>query len=190
MTQSPASEPDPGFAPGTRIASVDALRGLVITLMIFVNDLGISPSTPSWLRHIGDTDAMTLPDIVFPAFLFIVGVSVALAFSRALAEGQTRGQLLWKALGRTFVLLVMGVVLVNMEHHEPWPRGLWGFLAYIAIFLALGMIPLSPRWQGALPYSLLVEPDGKIVYAHQGAIDPEELRKIIFDDPYMGRIFK
>jgi peroxiredoxin len=49
---------------------------------------------------------------------------------------------------------------------------------------------IDPQWQGALPYSLLVEPGGKIVYAHQGAIDPERLRKVIFDDPYMGRIFK
>jgi peroxiredoxin len=49
---------------------------------------------------------------------------------------------------------------------------------------------IDPKWQGALPYSLLVEPGGKIVYAHQGAIDPSELKKIIFNDPYMGRIFK
>ena len=35
-----------------------------------------------------------------------------------------------------------------------------------------------------------IEPGGKIIYAHQGAINPEELRKIIFDDPYMGRIYK
>lgn len=49
---------------------------------------------------------------------------------------------------------------------------------------------IDPQWQGALPYSLLVEPGGKIVYAHQGAIDPAELKKIIFDDPYMGRIYK
>ncbi len=49
---------------------------------------------------------------------------------------------------------------------------------------------IDPKWQGALPYSLLVEPGGKVVYAHQGAIDPMELKKIIFDDPYMGRIFK
>ena len=52
------------------------------------------------------------------------------------------------------------------------------------------MDAIDPRWQGALPYSLLVEPGGRIVYAHQGAIDPEQLRKIIFDDPYMGRIYK
>jgi peroxiredoxin len=52
------------------------------------------------------------------------------------------------------------------------------------------MEAIDPKWQGALPYSILVDPGGKIVYAHQGAIDPEELRKIIFDDPYMGRIYK
>jgi thiol-disulfide isomerase/thioredoxin len=49
---------------------------------------------------------------------------------------------------------------------------------------------VDPKWDGALPYTLLVEPDGKIVYAHQGAIDAEELRKIIFDNPMMGRIYK
>jgi peroxiredoxin len=52
------------------------------------------------------------------------------------------------------------------------------------------METIDPHWQGALPYSLLIEPGGKIVYAHEGAIDPEQLRKLIFDDPYMGRIFK
>jgi peroxiredoxin len=52
------------------------------------------------------------------------------------------------------------------------------------------METIDPKWQGALPYSLVVEPGGKIIYAHQGAIDPEQLRKLIFDSPYMGRIFK
>lgn len=49
---------------------------------------------------------------------------------------------------------------------------------------------VDPKWDGALPYTMLVDPDGKIVYAHQGAIDYDELRKIIFDDPLMGRIYK
>jgi len=49
---------------------------------------------------------------------------------------------------------------------------------------------IDPKWQGALPYTLLVEPGGKIVYAKQGPIDPEELRKIIFNDPYIGRLYK
>ena len=49
---------------------------------------------------------------------------------------------------------------------------------------------IDPKWKGALPYTLLVEPGGKIVYAKQGAIDAEELRKIIFNDPFIGRLYK
>ncbi len=49
---------------------------------------------------------------------------------------------------------------------------------------------IDPQWQGALPYSLLLEPGGKVVYARQGTIDPGQLKKVIFDDPYMGRIYK
>ncbi len=49
---------------------------------------------------------------------------------------------------------------------------------------------VDPKWDGALPYTLLVDPDGKIVYTHQGAIDLEELRKVIWNHPMMGRIYK
>jgi len=49
---------------------------------------------------------------------------------------------------------------------------------------------IDPRWQGALPYTLLVEPGGKIVYSHEGAIDREALRKMIFNDPFIGRLYK
>jgi thiol-disulfide isomerase/thioredoxin len=52
------------------------------------------------------------------------------------------------------------------------------------------MDAIDPKWQGALPYTLLVEPGGKIVYAQQGVIVPEELKKIIFNDHFMGRIYK
>ena len=49
---------------------------------------------------------------------------------------------------------------------------------------------VDPKWQGALPYTILVDPGGKVVYAHQGAIDPEKLKQIIFDDPLIGRVYK
>jgi peroxiredoxin len=49
---------------------------------------------------------------------------------------------------------------------------------------------VDPKWDGALPYTLLVDPDGKIVYTHQGAINFEELRKVIWNNPMMGRIYK
>jgi thiol-disulfide isomerase/thioredoxin len=49
---------------------------------------------------------------------------------------------------------------------------------------------VDPKWDGALPYTMLVDPDGKIIYAKQGIIDPEALKKIIFNVPMMGRIYK
>jgi thiol-disulfide isomerase/thioredoxin len=49
---------------------------------------------------------------------------------------------------------------------------------------------VDPKWDGALPYTMLVDPNGKIIYGKQGIIDPEALKKIIWDDPTMGRIYK
>lgn len=49
---------------------------------------------------------------------------------------------------------------------------------------------VNPAWTGALPYTILIEPGGKIVYAKQGIINEEELRKIIFNDPLIGRLYK
>jgi peroxiredoxin len=48
---------------------------------------------------------------------------------------------------------------------------------------------VDPNWQGALPYTLLVEPGGKIIYARQGPIDPAEMKKRIVDDPAIGRYY-
>jgi predicted acyltransferase len=129
-----------------------------------VNDLAGALQAPAWLRHVGiDADAMHLPDLVFPAFLFIAGVSIPLAFGRALARGQTRRQLRGKILGRTLALLVMGVVMANMEEHEPWARGRWGVLAYGALFLAFAVVPGKPgraaNWCQAPPGGSLPDTD-------------------------------
>jgi len=48
---------------------------------------------------------------------------------------------------------------------------------------------IDPAWQGALPYTILVEPGGKIVYAKQGAINPAEMKKIIVDHLLIGRYY-
>ncbi|ULQ52939.1 redoxin domain-containing protein [Flavihumibacter fluvii] len=48
---------------------------------------------------------------------------------------------------------------------------------------------IDPNWQGALPYTILIEPGGKIVYAKQGTIDPAAMKTIIIDHPLIGRYF-
>lgn len=48
---------------------------------------------------------------------------------------------------------------------------------------------IDPKWQGALPYTVLVEPGGKIVYAQQGIIEPAQMKKNIVDHPLIGRVY-
>ena len=49
---------------------------------------------------------------------------------------------------------------------------------------------LDPEWGGALPYTILVEPGGKVVYRKQGPFDISELKKAIVDNHMIGRIYK
>jgi thiol-disulfide isomerase/thioredoxin len=49
---------------------------------------------------------------------------------------------------------------------------------------------IDPKWQGALPYTILVEPGGKIVYGKQGAINVAEIKRKIVDNPLIGRFYK
>jgi predicted acyltransferase len=126
---------------GSRIISVDVLRGLTILLMIFVNDLG--RGAPSWMHHIQPpgADGMTLADVVFPAFLFIVGVSIPLAFERARTAGKSTWALFGHVLIRTAGLLFMGVIVYNSEDSQTRGQPLWGVLAFIAIILAWCDVP-------------------------------------------------
>jgi predicted acyltransferase len=133
------SRPAPGA--GERVASVDALRGLTILLMIFVNDLG--RGAPSWMHHIRPprADGMTLADVVFPSFLFIVGVSIPIAFERARAAGRSLGARLGHVATRTAGLLVLGVVELNSGHDRTLGPRLWGLLAFTAAILAWCAVP-------------------------------------------------
>ena len=48
---------------------------------------------------------------------------------------------------------------------------------------------IDPKWQGALPYTLLIEPNGKVVFSKQGSLTPQELKKLIVDHPMIGRVY-
>ena len=48
---------------------------------------------------------------------------------------------------------------------------------------------IDPNWTGALPYTLLVEPGGKIVYAKQGTIDAMEMKTLIVENKSIGRFY-
>jgi heparan-alpha-glucosaminide N-acetyltransferase len=99
-----------------RILSIDALRGITILTMIFVNELAGVSDIPGWMKHMSaDADAMTFVDVVFPAFLFIVGMSIPFALANRIAKGEHGLKLQLHILFRTLGLLVLGVFMVNAE---------------------------------------------------------------------------
>ena len=101
---------------GHRIESIDVGRGIAILLMLFVNDLAGVHGIPSWMKHMPQgMDGMTFVDLVFPAFLFIVGMSLPFAIRRRLERGDRMGQVWKHILIRTFGLLVIGVFMVNSD---------------------------------------------------------------------------
>jgi heparan-alpha-glucosaminide N-acetyltransferase len=121
-----------------RLVSLDAFRGFVVLAMIWVNYIAEMPGLPFWLKHTSALDdGFTLPDLVFPAFLFIVGVSIPLALHRHYGKANVAlaGKLLWRAFG----LILLGVVLVNAYRYDAaaalLPRALYFTLFYVAVLL-------------------------------------------------------
>ena len=119
-----------------RIISIDALRGITIFVMIFVNELASVKNVPQWMKHMpADADAMTFVDLVFPSFLFIVGMSVPFAFNARLLKGDST-KIIWShTLKRTVALIIIGVFMVNAEYGYDASKmliapAIWGLLAY------------------------------------------------------------
>jgi predicted acyltransferase len=132
-----------------RILSIDAFRGITIFIMIFVNELASIKEVPQWLRHMpSDADAMTFVDVVFPAFLFIVGMSVPFSFNARLAKGDST-QMIWQhTMTRVLALLIMGLFMVNAEYGYDESKmlismSLWGLLAYSLPILVWNKYPGS-----------------------------------------------
>ncbi len=108
-----------------RVASIDILRATTMILMIFVNDLWSLTNIPSWLEHVAPgADGIGLADTIFPAFLFIVGLSIPFSIDNRQSKGDSTWQLVQHVMIRTFALLVMGVFLVNGEEINEIASGL------------------------------------------------------------------
>ena len=119
-----------------RIISIDALRGITIFVMIFVNELASVKNVPQWMKHMpADADAMTFVDLVFPSFLFIVGMSVPFAFNARLLKGGSTKTIWSHTLKRAVALIIIGVFMVNAEYGYDASKmliapAIWGLLAY------------------------------------------------------------
>jgi heparan-alpha-glucosaminide N-acetyltransferase len=127
-----------------RLASIDIFRGLTMVVMIFVNDLASIRGLPWWNYHMkADVDAMTYVDMVFPFFLFIVGLSIPLAIRQRLKKNSSMTALWLHVFIRAGSLIVLGLILANAESGDRRLMGIgpnaWALLALTgaALFLSV-----------------------------------------------------
>ncbi len=171
--------------PRQRILSIDAFRGLTILVMVFVNQLAGVSGVPQWARHMpADADAMSFVDVVFPAFLFIVGMSIPFALAQRQARGDDGAALQRHVLGRSLGLIVLGLFMVNAEDGfnpaaMPFNIGWWSLGLYLCTWLIWGVyghahVGGRNTWRAAGAIGLLVlscayrgGPDGKAWMTHQ-----------------------
>jgi predicted acyltransferase len=132
MTQTAASNATPAPISSQRLVSLDVLRGLIVALMILVNNAGDGAVSYPQLRH-SVWNGCTLTDLVFPTFLFIVGASIALALRRRLARGASRVAILLQVLRRSLLIFALGLALNALPFFHLADLRIFGVLQRIAL---------------------------------------------------------
>ena len=97
-------------SPPVRLKSLDVFRGATIASMILVNSPGVREDSYSLLRHTA-WNGWTFADTIFPAFLFIVGVSLTLSTAARVERGERRSSLIGHAVRRSLLLFSCGVFI-------------------------------------------------------------------------------
>jgi predicted acyltransferase len=96
-----------------RLTSLDVFRGLTIALMILVNMASLGDTYP-WLDH-APWHGWTIADLVFPFFLYIIGVAMAFSLAKYTSgNAPITKDTYWQILRRSAILFGLGLVLNNL----------------------------------------------------------------------------
>ena len=131
-----------------RLLSLDLLRGLTIGFMILVNNNGDGRHAYWALNH-AEWNGFTPTDLVFPTFLFLVGISTVLSTASRLARGATRQSLFLHTLRRAVILFLLGIVVNSFPYFHLHTMRFYGVLPRIAIcyFLVATLYIFRPEWR-------------------------------------------
>ncbi len=154
MVAMPATLPVTHAAPN-RILSVDILRGLTIALMILVNDPGDGRHTYAQLEH-AQWSGLTLTDLVFPTFLFLVGASIIFSLANRIARGDSRAALARNIVRRAITIILIDFFIALFPLFHLTQLRIYGVLTRIAVcYLIVGLLCLVTR-RAAVLLSLAV----------------------------------
>ena len=117
---------------GRRLESLDAFRGLTIAGMILVNNPGSWSYVYPPLGHAA-WHGWTPTDLIFPYFLFIVGVAIPFSFARRIAEDANRSKLMRHVVRRSLVLIGLGIAMRAIPDFDFGSMRLYGVLQRIGL---------------------------------------------------------
>ena len=151
-----------------RLVSLDVFRGLTIAAMILVNNPGDSSTTYPQLLH-AEWHGWTFTDLVFPFFLWIVGVAMTFSFAKRVERGENRGKLLLHIVRRSALIFGLGLLLNGFPYYNLSTLRIPGVLQRIAIcYLIAAVIFLYTGLRGRiawltgflLAYTVMMHPGG------------------------------
>lgn len=144
--------------PSGRLVSLDVFRGLTIAAMVLVNNPGTWSSIYWPLEH-AEWHGWTPTDLVFPFFLFIVGISITLAFGRRVEEGTVKRDLYLKVVKRSAIIFGLGLFLNGFPFFQLSTIRIAGVLQRIALcylFASLIFLTTKIRTQLLIALGLLI----------------------------------
>lgn len=152
MAQSSITQPSPQTvsnpnAPngqGKRLLSLDVVRGMTIAFMIMVNNNG-GPGSWRFMNH-AQWNGLTPTDLVFPTFVFVVGISIVFAFESRLARGASKRELAIHTVERAAILIVLGIIVNSFPFFAVDHMRFYGVLQRIGIcYLVVALFYLWDR---------------------------------------------
>jgi len=133
-----------------RIISIDVFRALTMVLMIWVNDFWTLKSIPKWLKHAATgEDYLGFSDVIFPWFLFVMGMSIPFAFEDRIKKGETIIVMWAHIVLRSIALIVMGLFHMNMEMYNNetsfFTKPIYVIISTSAFFMIWNMYPQTDQ---------------------------------------------
>ena len=145
-----------------RIEALDALRGIAVLGMVLSGVIPFNGTLPPWMYHAQfpppnhqfnpKVSGLTWVDLVFPIFLFSLGIAIPLALSRRLSQGWKTFDIIIGILKRGFLLATFAIVLQHFRptvispetNSEKWQLALIGFMILFLMFVQLPKF--IPKW--------------------------------------------
>ncbi len=134
-------------ASANRLLSLDVFRGITVAGMVLVNNPGTWSAIYPPLQHAA-WHGWTPTDLIFPFFLFIVGVAVPLAFAKRIEQDGVNHDLYFKIIKRAILIFALGLLLAAFPTFDFGNLRIPGVLQRIAVcYLVVSIIYVNTKWR-------------------------------------------